>query len=43
MGWLLDLPEDLARRAIATEHFVLREWRGHSADGLHETSLFDGL
>ena len=43
MGWLLERPEDLARRAIATEHFVLREWRGHSADGLRETSLFDGL
>ncbi len=43
MGWLLDLPEDLAGRAIATEHFVLREWRGHSVEGLREASLFDGL
>jgi LmbE family N-acetylglucosaminyl deacetylase len=43
MGWLLDLPEDLAPRAIAAEYFVLREWRGHSVDGLHEASLFDGL
>jgi LmbE family N-acetylglucosaminyl deacetylase len=43
MGWLLDLPEDLAQRAIAAEYFVLREWRGHSVDGLHEASLFDGL
>ena len=43
MGWLLDLPDDLAARATATEHYVLREWRGHSVDGLRETSLFDGL
>jgi N-acetyl-1-D-myo-inositol-2-amino-2-deoxy-alpha-D-glucopyranoside deacetylase len=43
MGWLLDLPEDLAAQATATEHYVLREWRGHSVDGLRETSLFDGL
>jgi N-acetyl-1-D-myo-inositol-2-amino-2-deoxy-alpha-D-glucopyranoside deacetylase len=43
MGWLLDLPEDLAVRAMAAEHYVLREWRGHSVDGRRETSLFDGL
>ena len=27
MGWLLDLPEDLAADALSTEHFVLR-WLG---------------
>ena len=43
MGWLLDLPEDLAGQATATEHFVLREWRSHAVEGLHETSLFDGI
>lgn len=26
LGWLLDLPDDLADRAISTEHYVLR-WR----------------
>jgi LmbE family N-acetylglucosaminyl deacetylase len=27
MGWLLELPEDLALRALGTEHFVLRQRR----------------
>jgi N-acetyl-1-D-myo-inositol-2-amino-2-deoxy-alpha-D-glucopyranoside deacetylase len=43
MGWLLDLPEDLAQRATTTEYFVLRDWRGHSLEGLREASLFEGL
>ena len=30
LGWLLDLPDDLADRALSTEYFVLR-WR-HGAD-----------
>lgn len=41
MGWLLDLPEDLAGRAVDVEHFILREWRGHSVEGVHEASLFE--
>jgi N-acetyl-1-D-myo-inositol-2-amino-2-deoxy-alpha-D-glucopyranoside deacetylase len=40
LGWLLDLPPDLADRAIATEYFVLR-WIGgaEAAPGTRETSL----
>lgn len=43
-GWLLDLPDDLARRALSTETFILTRWpeRGIAA-GLRETSLFAGL
>lgn len=41
MGWLLDLPEDLADRALRTEHFVLRWLDGTDVPVTHrETSLF---
>jgi N-acetyl-1-D-myo-inositol-2-amino-2-deoxy-alpha-D-glucopyranoside deacetylase len=41
MGWLLDLPADLADRALRTEHFVLRWLDGQDVAVSHrETSLF---
>ena len=41
LGWLLDLPEDLADRAIDTEYFVLRWLDGEDVPRTHrETSLF---
>lgn len=44
MGWLLDLPDDLAARAISPEHFVLARWRGRDIPpGYRETSVFEGL
>jgi N-acetyl-1-D-myo-inositol-2-amino-2-deoxy-alpha-D-glucopyranoside deacetylase len=46
MGWLLDLPDDLAARAISPEHFMLSRWRGREGEvgpGYRETSVFDGL
>ena len=44
MGWLLDLPDDLAARAISPEHFMLTRWRDRDiGPGLRETSVFDGL
>jgi hypothetical protein len=43
MGWLLDLPDDLAAQAISPEHFMLTRWRDHDQNGLHETSVFEGL
>jgi N-acetyl-1-D-myo-inositol-2-amino-2-deoxy-alpha-D-glucopyranoside deacetylase len=43
MGWLLDLPDDLAAQAISPEHFMLTRWRDHDPHGLHETSVFEGL
>ncbi|HET6381128.1 MAG TPA: PIG-L family deacetylase [candidate division Zixibacteria bacterium] len=44
MGWLLDLPDDLAARALSPEHFVLTGWRGREiAVDYRETSVFDGL
>ncbi|MGH2428613.1 MAG: PIG-L family deacetylase [Candidatus Limnocylindria bacterium] len=40
MGWLLDLPDDLAARAIATEWFVLTSRRSAPVpDGYREGSL----
>ncbi len=40
LGWLLDLPEDLADTAIDTEYFVLRWLDGRDVDATHrETSL----
>ena len=40
LGWLLDLPPDLADRAIATEYFVLRWLDGADAPpGVRETTL----
>ncbi|MDQ3879882.1 MAG: PIG-L family deacetylase [Chloroflexota bacterium] len=44
LGWLLELPDDLVDRAMATEWFVLRRWRGRDVDaGARETDLFEGL
>ncbi len=47
LGWMLELPEDLVERAMGTEFFVLRRWRGReplpSPPELRETDLFDGL
>ncbi|CAN5483237.1 N-acetyl-1-D-myo-inositol-2-amino-2-deoxy-alpha-D-glucopyranoside deacetylase [soil metagenome] len=41
LGWLLDLPHDLADRAIDSEYFVLRWLDGQDvAPSLRETSLF---
>jgi N-acetyl-1-D-myo-inositol-2-amino-2-deoxy-alpha-D-glucopyranoside deacetylase len=41
MGWLLDLPPDLAARATSPEHFVLTRWRDREVPaGYRETSLF---
>jgi len=41
MGWLLDLPTDLADRALRTEHFVLRWLEGADVPVTHrEASLF---
>ena len=40
LGWLLDLPEDLAVTALATEFFVLRRRRGPpTPEGYREDSL----
>ncbi len=40
LGWLLDLPDDLADGAIDTEYFVLRWLDGTEVDAAHrETSL----
>ena len=35
LGWLLDLPDDLADRAIATEHYVLRWLDGEDVSATH--------
>jgi N-acetyl-1-D-myo-inositol-2-amino-2-deoxy-alpha-D-glucopyranoside deacetylase len=44
MGWLLDLPDDLAARAISPEHFLLTRWRDREvAAGLRESWVFEGL
>jgi LmbE family N-acetylglucosaminyl deacetylase len=45
LGWLLELPDDLAADALANEFFVLRRWRGHDPvdPALRETDLFSGL
>jgi N-acetyl-1-D-myo-inositol-2-amino-2-deoxy-alpha-D-glucopyranoside deacetylase len=44
MGWLLDLPDDLAARAISPEHFMLTRWRGHDiGPDLRESWVFEGL
>ena len=41
LGWLLDLPADLAERALGTEHFVLRWLDGAEVPVRHrEESLF---
>jgi LmbE family N-acetylglucosaminyl deacetylase len=44
MGWLLDLPSDLFERAMETEFYVLRRWRGREVPpDYRETDLFAGL
>ncbi|MEO8247232.1 MAG: PIG-L family deacetylase [Chloroflexota bacterium] len=45
LGWLLNLPDDLAADALSPESFILRRWRGHEPlpDGLDEDDLFAGL
>jgi N-acetyl-1-D-myo-inositol-2-amino-2-deoxy-alpha-D-glucopyranoside deacetylase len=44
MGWLLDLPDDLAARALSPEHFMLTRWRGREiGPDLRETWVFEGL
>jgi N-acetyl-1-D-myo-inositol-2-amino-2-deoxy-alpha-D-glucopyranoside deacetylase len=41
MGWLLDMPPDLAARATSPEHFVLTRWRDREVPaGYRETSVF---
>ncbi len=43
-GWLLGMPEDLVDRALATEDYVLAQWRGHDGPFTQrEDSLFAGL
>ncbi|MFN2418670.1 MAG: hypothetical protein ABR593_07050, partial [Candidatus Limnocylindria bacterium] len=40
LGWLLELPEELARKAIDTEYYVLRWLDGSDVPtSHHETSL----
>jgi len=44
MGWLLDLPDDLAAQAISPEFFILTRWRDRSVpSNLRETWPWDGL
>jgi len=41
LGWLLDLPPDLAARATTPEYFVLTRLRDREVpDGYRETSVF---
>jgi N-acetyl-1-D-myo-inositol-2-amino-2-deoxy-alpha-D-glucopyranoside deacetylase len=41
MGWLLDLPADLAERALSPEFFILSRWRDREVpEGHRETSVF---
>lgn len=44
LGWLLELPSDLAELALSPEHFMLGAWRDRDIpDGNKESSLWDGL
>ncbi len=44
MGWVLDMPSDLADRVLSPESFVLAAWQHHEIpDGYREESLFAGL
>jgi N-acetyl-1-D-myo-inositol-2-amino-2-deoxy-alpha-D-glucopyranoside deacetylase len=41
MGWLLDMPPDLAARATSPEYFVMTRWRDREVQaGYRETSVF---
>jgi N-acetyl-1-D-myo-inositol-2-amino-2-deoxy-alpha-D-glucopyranoside deacetylase len=41
MGWVLDMPPDLAARATSPEYLVLTRWRGREVPaGYRETSVF---
>jgi N-acetyl-1-D-myo-inositol-2-amino-2-deoxy-alpha-D-glucopyranoside deacetylase len=44
LGWLVDLPADLASLAISPEHFMLTRWRDREiSPDYRETSVFEGL
>lgn len=44
MGWVLDMPTDLADRVLSPERFVLAAWAGHEIPAdRRETSVFEGL
>ena len=44
LGWILELPTDLAALAMSPEHFMLTRWRDHDIpSGLSENDLFAGL
>ena len=44
LGWVLDLPDDLAATAVGHEFFVLRRWRDRDVPAdLRERDLFEGL
>jgi N-acetyl-1-D-myo-inositol-2-amino-2-deoxy-alpha-D-glucopyranoside deacetylase len=41
LGWVLDMPDDLARRASSPEHLVLTRWREHEIPaGYREDTVF---
>ena len=41
LGWVLDMPDDLARRACSPENLVLTRWRDREIPaGYHEDSIF---
>jgi len=42
LGWLLDLPDDLARQAIDTEYFVLRRLDGSDVPSTHREAWLLG-
>lgn len=44
MGWVLDMPTDLADRVLSPERFVLAQWQDREIpDDYREESLFAGL
>jgi hypothetical protein len=41
LGWVLDMPDDLARRASSPEHLVLTRWRDREIPaGYREDAIF---
>jgi LmbE family N-acetylglucosaminyl deacetylase len=41
LGWVLDMPDDLARRACSPEYLVLTRWRDHDVPaGYREDTIF---